>query len=357
MRNTPKKSKILLYGLLSSVVIFALAFGIIYTSLDQFAQKNSRLEEVTHLRIGKGSGLKAIARALFNAGLIDNEFKFYWYTRLCTDASSRLQAGYYTFKPHMSVAELVKHLQFGREEEIRVTIPEGSTQESIAQILISSGLSSQEEINAALADEQLWSDFGIPHSNFQAQKILTGGMEGYLFPDTYLLPKSLSAKGILWQMHHRFKAMLPVGAEKRMKELGLNLHQIITLASLIEMEAASAEERGIISGVFYNRLKKNMKLQTDPSTVYGVTNYNGSIKKNHLLKKHPYNTYTNFGLPPGPISSPGQASIAAALWPAHHDYLYFVSKNDGTHEFCTKLTCHNAAVKKWQLGMRTAKRK
>lgn len=347
--NFRKSAQLLLVGALILGAVGGLGGWLVVKSLDDYGQTRGSLNSSVSFRIQKGSSLKAIAKKLEEYGLIASGKKFYWFTRLRSDAAERLQAGFFIFSPHMSPNELLNHLQHGKEEEVRVTIPEGTTKEGIAMILLEAGLASAESLNAAFEDQDLIRQFGVPAIGAGQQRAISGGLEGYLFPDTYLLPKSYSASAILWQMRNRLSVMLPPEAGKRMAELGLNLHQVMTLASLIEMEAADASERSIISGVFYNRLQLNMKLQTDPSVVYGIKNFKGKITRAHLRKASPYNTYLNFGLPPGPIASPGQDAIIAALWPRQHQFLYFVSRNDGTHEFCPTLKCHNQAVQKWQI--------
>jgi len=348
--NHSQIRKLIGWSLCALVAILALSWCLIATNLDSFSRIGSSLDTTVSLRIARGSSLQSIARQLYSSGLVSSEKKFYWYIRLRTQAAGKLQAGYFIFKPHMSPAQIVTHLQFGKEEEVRVTIPEGTNLKGITAILVKAGLATEESIDQAADNAPLREKFGLPQQGAGGQAEIPGGIEGYLFPDTYLLPKSFSASSILWQMRNRLNAMLPIAIETRMKELQLNFHQVLTLASLVEMEAAKKEERAIIAGVFYNRLKRKMKLQTDPTVSYGIENFSGRIRKVHLRTAHPYNTYINSGLPPGPISSPGKQSIIAVLWPAQHDFLYFVSKNDGTHEFCKNLKCHNAAVKKWQLS-------
>ena len=139
---------------------------------------------------------------------------------------------------------------------------------------------------------------------------------------------------------------------QRAKELGFTTKEFVTLASIIEKEGGPKEERTLISAVFHNRLKKGIKLQSDPTVIYGIKGFDGNIKRKHLREKTPYNTYRIKGLPPGPISNPGMDSLLAALYPASVDYLFFVSKNNGTHHFSSNLTSHNKAVLKYQIKRR-----
>ena len=150
-------------------------------------------------------------------------------------------------------------------------------------------------------------------------------------------------------MNARLMDVLDDKIKKRMKTLGWNLHKTLTLAAIIEKETGKSFERPHISSVFHNRMRKGMKMQTDPTVIYGIKGYDGNIRKKDLRAYHPYNTYRIKGLPPGPIASPGKAAITAALWPDTTEDLFFVSRNDGTHIFCPTLECHNRNVRKWQV--------
>jgi len=172
-------------------------------------------------------------------------------------------------------------------------------------------------------------------------------LEGFLFPDTYHLIKGLTEEEIIDKLVQRFLRTFSGEDELRARKLGMNRHKIVTLASIIEKEALVDEEKPIIAGVFYNRLRRGMRLQADPTVLYGKRN-GGRITRADLQADHPYNTYMQNGLPPGPIASPGEAALKAALYPARVSYFYFVSKNDGTHYFSRTLEEHQQAVRKYQ---------
>jgi UPF0755 protein len=174
-------------------------------------------------------------------------------------------------------------------------------------------------------------------------------LEGYLFPDTYYFPSGLESKSIITAMVKQFRIAFKPEWQTRAEELGMSVHEVVTLASIIEKETGAPEERPLISSVFHNRLKKGMRLETDPTVIYGIPDFDGNIKRRHLNTYTPYNTYKIKGLPPGPIASPGAAALEAALYPAQSKYLYFVSKKDGTHQFSATIKEHNAAVRKYQL--------
>ena len=175
-------------------------------------------------------------------------------------------------------------------------------------------------------------------------------VEGYLFPETYFFQKQASAEKIIRAMIGRFKSVFTKEWKNRAQELGFSVHEIVTLASIIEKETGVAKERSIISSVFHNRLEKGIRLASDPTVIYGIENFDGNLTRQDLRTRTPYNTYTNYGLPPGPIANPGKAALEAALYPADTPYLYFVAKPDNTHHFSTTLAEHNRAVRKYQLN-------
>jgi len=219
-----------------------------------------------------------------------------------------------------------------------VTIPEGYRIIEIGDILVKNGLADKEKFLEQTKNTKL------------LKEISTGSLEGYLFPETYHFGKFTDEKTIVKKMVDTFKERtLKQEFLNRAKEMGFSFHEIITLASLIEKETGKDSERKQISSVFHNRLKKNMLLQTDPTVIYAIENFDGNIKKRHLKIDSPYNTYRYKGLPPGPISSPGLKSIVAALYPANTSNLYFVSRRDGSHQFSSTLNQHNEAVQKYQL--------
>jgi UPF0755 protein len=182
------------------------------------------------------------------------------------------------------------------------------------------------------------------------QNALPPTLEGYLYPDTYFFNKTISPEDMTRQMVRKFFSVWSKEFDTRATQLGMTRHQVVTLASIVEKETGAPNERPMISSVFHNRLKKHMRLQSDPTTIYGIwKRYKGNIHKRDLLESTPYNTYTVAALPVGPISNPGVEAIRAALHPAESPYLFFVSHNDGTHEFTKTFGEHTAAVKRFQL--------
>ena len=218
-----------------------------------------------------------------------------------------------------------------------VTIPEGLTREQIAELLSGKGLGNRERFMKLTEDPVLVNKYGIQGET----------LEGYLYPDTYQFARGLSARSVIETMVNRFWQLVgPL--KKRAKEVNMPIGEVVILASIVEKETGRSGERPIIASVFLNRLKRRMRLDSDPTVIYGLKNFNGNLTRKDLAKPTPYNTYLIRGLPPGPIANPGIASIKAVLYPAGTDFLYFVSKNDGSHYFSKTLAEHNEAVWKYQ---------
>jgi len=208
----------------------------------------------------------------------------------------------------------------------------------VARTLEEKGLASSKEILRLIGD----CDF------IKANGLNTASLEGYLFPETYFFQRIQGEGAMLQMMVSQFRRHLPNGWEQQSAELGLTLHELVTVASMVEKEAVADFERPRIAGVFYNRLKRKMPLQSDPTAVYYLSGFSGPISKSHLKRPSPYNTYQHQGLPAGPICNPGAKSLKAALYPEKVSYLYFVSNRDGTHQFSETLAEHNRAVARSQ---------
>ncbi len=272
------------------------------------------------VEIPKGAGVMQVGEILEKTGVVRSAWGFALASRLTT--LGPLKAGEYGLSPAMSQRAILNHLARGRVLLHSVTIPEGF---SLTQVV--ARLAEARLLDPALAlelarDREFVTSLGLKGDS----------LEGYLFPDTYRLPRGLGARAVLTLLARRFqaewKALEPLAAKG-----GLGQRQAVILASIIEREARVDEERPVISAVYHNRLKLGMKLQADPTVIYGLGDFEGNLTRVHLEKDHAYNTYTREGLPPGPICSPGLASLKAALRPAAVDYLYFVAKGDGSHAF------------------------
>lgn len=289
------------------------------------------------VEIPRGASFTAAVSILSDAGLIKHKALFYSLAKL-KNAQNRIRAGEYELSTSMSPAHILEKMIRGEFMEYSVAIPEGFDAKRIASRLAEDKLINVETFMKLTRDRTFLSSLGISADS----------AEGYLFPDTYAFTKKMSEKEIIRMMVIRFKEKVTPAMRRKAKEIGLSEQEFITLASLIEKEARLKSERPLVSAVFHNRLQKEMKLQCDPTAVYGLKGFEGSIKRSHLRRKTPYNTYVINGLPPGPIASPGMESMMAALYPAPVDYIYFVAKNDGSHQFSSNLRSHNQAVSRYQ---------
>ncbi len=276
----------------------------------------------------------AVARLLESEGVIRDARAFYLLGWL-KNSLHRMQAGEYAFSTLYIPEQVLDQIVNGRVVIHTVTLPEGSTLWDVARILQQKELAPESEIIEVARSAEF----------ARSLRVEANGLEGYLFPDTYQFTRPVSSSAITEKMVRRFWQRLPKEWPNRVKELGLSLHEIIILASIIEKEAAVDFERPRIAAVFYNRLKINMPLQSDPTAVYDIPGFSGPVTAAHLTRQSPYNTYHIKGLPPGPICSPGAQSIKAALNPEKGaPYLYFVSNNDGTHHFSVTSEEHRNAV-------------
>lgn len=333
---------IFLLGIFSLAILVKLYFGAV-------AQMRSTVSE-TMVEIPFGSSMKRVSEILHEVGVISQPRMFYWYLRLGRSDGQKIQAGYYNFVGEITPHHVADRLLLGRDQSYKLTFKEGQTLVDLATAVEALGLATKEQFVEAMKSDEILNLIGAPNARARiALENDVGGIEGYLFPDTYFFSKRDTATSIIKKMHAKLNAMLDDNIQTRLRELKFTLHEVLTLASIVEKETADPKERALISSVYQNRLKLGMRLQADPTVIYGIKDYEGKIHKSDLLRPHAYNTYTMGGLPPGPISSVGIEAIRAVLWPEDTKYLYFVSKNDGTHFFCENLTCHNHAVKKWQI--------
>lgn len=330
------KSKLIPAVLVSLAGIFAFS-GWLY----HYASTPTTSEAASHiLVIKRGMTLRQIARELNSKQLIDTPRAFSLLAFL-KGKQNKILAGEYRLSAAMAPQKILDTITSGNFVLYTLTVPEGFRILEIADLVASSGLGEKNRFLEATRNPDWIQTFDIPGRS----------LEGYLFPDTYKFPKDTSESKIVETMLKTFRDKAS-GVRKRALEIDLSLHEVVTLASIIEKETGQASERRLISSVFHNRLKKHMRLQTDPTVIYALANFDGNIRKKDLSVESPYNTYLYPGLPPGPIASPGLQALEAALDPAHTDYLYFVSRQDGTHQFSTNLEDHNRAVTQFQINKR-----
>jgi UPF0755 protein len=314
-----------------------------YTALFVPPSKEKVWKEV---QITDGMSFKAISGTLKKEGVIRYRGYFEIIGRL-QGISRKVRVGYYGLNTNMSMWEVLEALRKGKIIEYEVVIPEGYNLYQIGWTLSNTPLiSDPQQFIKLVKDKDYVHSLGIDADT----------LEGYLFPDTYFLPKGIKLEDIPKKMVLRYKAVFDDSYRARAQELGLSEQQVVTLASIIEKEAKVSSERKLISAVYHNRLKKGMRLQSDPTAVYGTKAWVTKVTLKDLRRKSPYNTYLHKGLPPGPIANPGQGAILAALYPDRVDYLFFVAQGDGTHYFSNDYGTHEKAVGRYRSNQKIAKR-
>jgi UPF0755 protein len=323
------------------MLIFAILVATaLYVDLYIYAGKPVNAEPVKQVvTVEPGQKFKSLSQILHQKGVIRYPAKFRLFSRI-KGYDKHIKAGEYVFSSAMTPKSILKILVTGRVRLHRLTIPEGHNLKQIAQAVSQSGLGTREDFLNAATNADLVRSKGIDAQSF----------EGYLFPDTYYFTKDATPEKIISSMEKRFWSVFKPEWKNRAQTLGFTVHQVVTLASIIEKETGVAVERPIISSVFHNRLKRGMRLESDPTVIYGIKDFNGNITRRDLAETTRYNTYRIKGLPPGPIANAGTKAIKAALYPADTRFLYFVSKNDTTHQFSTNLKDHNRAVQKYQIN-------
>lgn len=312
------------------VVFLSLGFGLFLVSPADKAGKDQVFV------VKEGASLKEVAADLETRGLIANKTLFVLWTKV-KGYGRDIRAGEYALSPAMAPVQLLEILRKGLVILHPVTIPEGFNREQVAEALAAKGLADKKRFLELTQDKKLLRQYGIPGPTF----------EGYLFPDTYHFSKGTPTLAILDTMVKRFKQVV-VPLLERSQGTGMDFAEVVILASIVEKETGRPEERPLIASVFLNRLRLGMRLESDPTVIYGIENFDGDLRKRDLTEKTPYNTYVIHGLTPGPIANPGLESIKAVMDPAKTEFLYFVSKNDGTHHFSKTLTEHSRAVETYQ---------
>jgi UPF0755 protein len=333
-----------LVALLLALVILAAAAlgGLAYYSYQKANEPYKGFtEDEIFYTITPGATSSSIASTLEDLGIIEDSRLFLaalWYR----EATQRLQAGEYRFWESASVFEVIERLERGDVYYLSVTVPEGLTLAETASLFEDKGLGDAKELEDLFEQPDLISSLDSKAPD----------LEGYLFPETYQLPRRPSAENITRSLVARFKSVYNDERQEKAKALSLTPRELVTLASIVEKETGQADERPLIASVFWNRMRIGMPLQSDPTVIYAMKRdgtYNGNLRRTDLEMDSPYNTYKYRGLPPGPIASPGLGSIDAVLNPPESKYLYFVSKNDGSHHFSKTLREHNNAVRKYQI--------
>ena len=311
----------------------------LYTGVDRPYKGYEAAEQF--VEIPQGSGSAVIAKRLGEAGVIQNATAF----RLAlwvSGSGRRLQAGEYRFDRPLSPRQVVDKLARGEVFVHPITFREGLTIRQMAALYESKGFGEASAFVAAASHGELVRDIDPAAKD----------LEGYLFPDTYTLPRRATAEQLVTRMVAGFRKALTADVVDAAAARGVTVRQLVTLASIVEKETGGKDERALVAAVYSNRLKIGMGLQCDPTVIYALERagrYDGNLTREDLQFDSPYNTYRYAGLPPGPIASPGRASLEAAASPAAAPYLYFVSKNDGSHAFAQTLDEHNRNVHQYQV--------
>jgi UPF0755 protein len=329
VRKQTKRSDFLFSTLCTVLGIGFMAAAFVVYFLYQGAPEG----EFKEILIQKGSSIAQVTQTLNENNIITHPVLFKALLRI-TKGERRVRAGEFRFHSGMSAMDALKVLYFYEPIVHQITIPEGYSVKQIAEVLAAANLVKADNF----VSKALSSDYAKKYH------LESPNLEGYLFPDTYTLSRVDSEDKIIDQMVQNFLKKTGPQLREEAKKIGMTLESVVTLASIVEKETGNSQERPLVASVFHNRLKKGMRLQSDPTTIYSIPDYKGNITKADLLRYHPYNTYTIPALPPGPIASPGLAAISAVLKPAQTDYLFFVASPQGNHVFSKTYEQHSRQV-------------
>ncbi len=327
-------------------VVFFVALLSLSATFFYMVKPQGEIYDVVHFEIMQGDTINSISRKLTEEGLIPTGgSKVFSLLARYLKLDRGLKTGYYELNGSMNMLDILDSFGSGRNQMLeRFVIVEGKNIYEIADMFDEKGLVSRFDFLTAASNQTILKEYNIP----------TPTVEGYLFPSTYYIAKGHSAETYIRLMIDTLFEQFPKEElEKRSSELGLTFHEVLTLASIIEKEAGAVEERPLVASVFYNRLNKNIRLESCATTIYAIAlQSGGTISQPKLEARHtrmtiPYNTYRNAGLPPGPISSVSKASLNSVLYPDESNYLFFVSKRNGFHEFSETYSQHNINIDRY----------
>jgi UPF0755 protein len=334
--------RLLKYALILALLIAVVAGVAVYFGANRVYEPYKGYDTPdVFVEVPAGAGPNAIGQRLVAAGVIRDEMTFRGAVWM-SGRARELKAGEYQFAEPMTPMDVIDKLARGDVYRRRITFREGLTISEMAAVYEQSGFGTAADFTKAASDASLVRDLDPGARN----------LEGYLFPETYSLPRETPASALIAQMVDLFQKALTPGVIEGFKAQGLTLREAVTVASLVEKETALAEERAVVAAVYLNRRRIGMPMQADPTVIYALQlagRYDGNIRREDLQFDSPYNTYRYPGLPPGPIASPGRAALEAVANPADSDYLYFVSRNDGSHIFARTYSEHNRNVREWQI--------
>ena len=330
---------------MKKILIFVIVLGIVAIGAISFLPdylSESIHNAVVNIEVPKGATLSTVAEELYEKGVIRSKL---WFRYQGQEIAKDIKPGNYKIVSGMDIEDIFEIIQKGEQEnQVSITFPEGFILYQFAQRIEESGLGTADEFIEATNDYFISKGYIFDTSN------LYFNMEGYLFPDTYYFTENQSMDQIVSKLASTMDDIFTEEYRLRAEELGLSLHEVLTIASLIEREAYNDAERAAISGVIYNRLDIEMMLQIDATVIYGLgegKEHMTRVLYADLEKDNPYNTYRNTGLPPGPIASPGRNSIEAALYPEEHDYFYYVLGENG-HVFSKTYAEHQRNVNQYR---------
>ena len=327
--------KILRTALLATALALPLSVGLFFYNIYYSLPASGTYP--TEVRVESGDSFATVTRKLREQRVISNGLFFSLWARF-NGSEKKIHQGLYRFENSVAAWEVLERLVAGKGIFHSVTIPEGLTIREIAELLDKMQIANKEKFLAAAADPSVLTALGLGEK----------GLEGYLFPSTYHFTPATPERDIVIAMAEQFRRSSQPLLVKTATTAQFSMHELLTLASIVEKETGVEAERGLVAAVFHNRLKRQMPLQSDPTVIYGLKDFNGNLTKKDLRDDNPYNTYRIVALPPGPICNPSLSSIKATLNPADVPYVYFVSKNDGTHAFSETIEEHNQAVKTYQ---------
>ncbi len=329
--------KLFLFALYLGLPLLAAAATLVALRYALLAPLDSATQETIVFEVPENTSFGKIARQLQEQGIVRYDWAFKILAKLKRRDTS-IMAGEYELSAAMPPQQILDTMVNGKMILRKFTVKEGASIWEIGALIARSGIGTRNEFDSALTNPEMLQEFGIVAPSF----------EGYLYPETYQFPRGTKPKKIISAMLDQFKSAWEPEWDARLIELGLTKHQVLILASIVEKESGNREEQPLIAAVFHNRLKKKMRLQADPTVIYGIPNFNGNLTKEDLQTPTAYNTYILEGLPAGPIANPGESAIRAVLYPAQSESLYFVADGKGRHVFSDNLIDHNHAVKEFQ---------
>jgi len=319
--------------LAAAILVVAIVLGGAYAAFSYYwLSPTEKFSPPRELTIEKGESFRQIVRALADAGVVRSELVLRLYGRM-SQTASQIKPGDYAFNGGERIPDVMRHLVRGDFIVVTITIPDGLTVHQIAERVAETGLVCEDEFENAARDGAIVRALGL----------MPLGAEGYLFPATYKFSPHAKTNDVLAAMLARFYQVLTREVDKRMFAVGLDPRRLVTMASIVEKEAKAPAERPLIAGVFYNRLRLKMPLQSDPTAEYELDGAKESAAS-AVHTASAFNTYDFTGLPPGPIANPGLKSIEAALYPTQTDFLYFVAREGGTHVFSKSFGEHRRAI-------------